>query len=83
MKPTHEAQNPMVYGIHRRTPFTNNTISQAYVVLECTATRRGPGQLMRNVKTLVRIGQHHAQLSIGTATSRAAQQVIKDEQRSR
>ena len=41
MKPTHEAQNPMVYGTHRRTPFTNNTMSQAYAVPECTATRRG------------------------------------------
>ena len=41
MKPTHEAQNPMVYGVHRRTPFMNNTTSQAYAVPECTATRRG------------------------------------------
>ena len=41
MKPTHEAQNPMVYGTHRRTPFTNNTMSQAYAVPEITATRRG------------------------------------------
>ena len=41
MKPTHEAQNPMVYGTHRRTPFTNNTMSQAFAVPECTASRRG------------------------------------------
>ena len=41
MKPTHEPQNPMVYGTHRRTPFTNNTMSQAYAVPEITATRRG------------------------------------------
>ena len=41
MKPTHEPQNPMVYGVHRRTPFTNNTMSQAYAVPEITATRRG------------------------------------------
>ena len=40
MKPTHEAQNPMVYGTHRRTPFANNTMSQAFAVSECTATRR-------------------------------------------
>jgi len=41
MKPTHEPQNPMVYGTHRRTPFANNTMSQAFAVPECTATRRG------------------------------------------
>ena len=41
MKPTHEPQNPMVYGVHRRTPFMNNTMSQAFAVPECTATRRG------------------------------------------
>ena len=41
MKPTHEAQNPMVYGTHRRTPFMNNTMSQAFAVPECTALRRG------------------------------------------
>ena len=45
MKPTHEPQNPMVYDKHRRTPFTNNTMSQAYAVPECTATRRGTSQL--------------------------------------
>ena len=31
----------MVYGVHRRTPFMNNTMSQAFAVPECTATRRG------------------------------------------
>ena len=41
MKPTHEPQNPMGYDTHRRTPFTNNTMSQDYAVPECTATRRG------------------------------------------
>ncbi len=41
MKPTHEPQNPMVYDKHRRTPFTNNTMSQAFAVPECTALRRG------------------------------------------
>jgi len=45
MKPTHEAQNPMVYGTHRRTPFMNNTMSQRYAVPECTALRRGTSQL--------------------------------------
>ena len=48
MKPTHEAQNPMVYGTHRCTPFMNNTISQAYAVPECTATRRGASGLRLN-----------------------------------
>ena len=48
MKPTHEAQNPMVYGKHRRTPFTNNTMSQTYAVPECTSTRRGTSGLRLN-----------------------------------
>ena len=58
-------------------------IHLAQTVPDMCTTGVGPGQPIRNVTTLLRIGQHHAHRSIGTATSRAAQQVIEDEQRSR
>ena len=41
MKPTHEAQNPMVYDKHRRTPFTNNTMSQRFRIPEDPDPSRG------------------------------------------
>ena len=41
MKPTHEAQNPMVYDKHRRTPFTNNTMSQRFRIPEDPDSSRG------------------------------------------
>jgi len=56
-------------------------IHLAQTVPDVCTTGVGPGQPMRNVKTLVRAGQHHARRSIGSASSGAAQQVIKDEQR--
>jgi hypothetical protein len=54
-------------------------IHLAQTVPDVCTTGVGPGQPMRNVVTSVRIGQHHAHRSIGRTTSRAAQQVIKDE----
>ena len=58
-------------------------IHLAQTVPDMCTTGVGPGQPIRNATTLVRIGQHHAQRSIGTASSRAAQQLIKDEPWSR
>jgi hypothetical protein len=57
-------------------------IHLAQTILQMCTTGVGPSQPMRKA-TLVRIGQHHAQRSIGTASSRAAQQVIKVEHWSR